>query len=110
MPSGNCKKTFDLERRTAKKNDFLPFSSETSLAWKFVFLCSFLRNFPLTLEKIVFQQATGKRVGLKQKIRGRRGKSWPNVASRQLQSRKKYYKNIETLLAKQIIPSFETGR
>ena len=29
-------------------------------------------------------------------------KSWPNVASKQLQSRKKYNKNIETLLAKQI--------
>ena len=29
-------------------------------------------------------------------------KSWPNVASKQLQSRKKYNKNKKTLLAKQI--------
>ena len=39
--------------------------------------------------------------GAKTKNRGHRVKSWPNVASRQLQSRKNYNKNIETLLAKQ---------
>ena len=42
------------------------------------------------------------RVRLKQKIGGRRVKSWPNVASKKLQSRKKYNKNVKTLLAKQI--------
>ena len=33
-------------------------------------------------------------------------KSWPNVASKQLQSRKKYNKNIETLLSKQFFPPY----
>ena len=43
--------------------------------------------------------------GTEQKFMGShcdRVKSWPNVASRQLQSRKKYNKKVETLLAKQI--------
>ena len=35
------------------------------------------------------------------KIGGRRVKSWPNVASRQLQSRKKVQQKYKTLLAKQ---------
>ena len=33
-------------------------------------------------------------------------KSWPNVASKQLQLRKRYNKNTETLLAKQFFPPY----
>ena len=54
-------------------------------------------------KKFVFQQAMSIKSDAKtKKFGGRRVKSWPNVASKQLQSRKKYNKNIETMLAKQI--------
>ena len=48
-------KTFDLEWRTVqKKNNFLPQCLETSFAWNFLFLCSFLNNYPWTFEKKLF--------------------------------------------------------
>ena len=64
---------------------------KTCSAWKFLFLCSFLNNYPWTFEKkFVFQQALSIKSGGKtKKLGGRRVKSWPNVASRLLQSRKK---------------------
>ena len=50
-------------------------------------------------KKIVFQEAMSIKSWAKtKKIGGRRVKSWPNVASRQLQSRKKVQKNIGTLV------------
>ena len=36
------------------KNNFLPLCLETSLAWKFLFLCSSLKNYPWTFEKNSF--------------------------------------------------------
>ena len=49
-------------------------------------------------KKFVFQQAMSIKGEAKiKKSQGRRVKSWPNVASKQLQSRKKYrkYRDIE---------------
>ena len=43
---------FELERRTVQKYNFLPLRLETYLAWTFLFLCSFLNNYPWTSEKI----------------------------------------------------------
>ena len=59
-------KTFDLEWRTVQKN--LPQCLETSFAWNFLFLCSFLNNYPWTFEKkIVFQQALSLKSGAQTK-------------------------------------------
>ena len=43
-------KKVELERRTVQKKNFLPLCLETSLAWKFLFLCSFFKNYPWTFE------------------------------------------------------------
>ena len=40
---------------------------QTYLAWIFLFLCSFLNNYPWTFEKIVFQQAVSIKSGAKTK-------------------------------------------
>ena len=36
------------------KNNFLPLYLKTCSAWKFLFLCSFLNNYPWTFEKNSF--------------------------------------------------------
>ena len=56
MPSGNCKRTFDLEWRIVQKNNFLLLCLKTCSAWKFLFLCSFLNNYryPWTFERNSF--------------------------------------------------------
>ena len=102
MPSGNCKKTFDLERRTVQKITFCLHD------WKPIWPEHFSSSVPFSIithelsKKIRFSTSyEHKEWGWNKKIRGRRVKSWPNVALSQLQSRKKSTKNIETLLAKQ---------
>ena len=67
------------------------------------------QKLPMNIRKnFDFQLAMSIKSGAKtKKIGGRRVKSWPNVATKQLQSRKKKYnKNIETLFAKQIFSLF----
>ena len=96
--------------KNSAKNNFLPLRLETSLAWKFLFLCSFLKKYPWTFKKIQFSTSYEHKEWAKNKKLGdRRVKSWPNVATKQLQShKKKYNKNIETLLAKQFFPFYLT--
>ena len=76
----------------------------SSLAWKFLFLCSFLKTYPWTLKakRSFFNKLRAQRIGLKQKVRGSQGEKLAKRGIEKLQSRKKYNKNIETLLAKQI--------
>ena len=102
MPTGNCKKMFELERRTAwcKKN-LLPLRLETYLAWTFLFLCSFLNNYPWTLEKFVFQQALSIKSGAKTKNQGVAGWKVGQTWHRDNCSHAKCNKNTETLLAQQ---------
>ena len=60
--------------KDSAKNNFLPPCLETSLAWKFLFLCSFFKNCPWTFEKnSIFNKLWASRVGLKEKIRGSQG-------------------------------------
>ena len=77
--------------KNCKKRFFLP---SPLLPW----------NLPMNFhQKVVFLHLESMPFKIKQRKRGGfRVKSWPNVASKQLQSRKKYNKNIETLLAKRI--------
>ena len=86
-----------------QKNNFLPLRLETYLAWTFLFLYSFLNNYPWTFEKnSFFNKLWIYRVGLKQKIRRSQGEK---LAKRGIKTtavtQKKYNKNIETLLVKQ---------
>ena len=37
--------------KNSAKNNFLPLCLETPFAWKFLFLCSFLKNYPWIFEK-----------------------------------------------------------
>ena len=54
--------------KNSAKNNFLPLCLETSLAWKFLFLCSFLKTYPWTFEKkFDFQQAMSIKSGAKTK-------------------------------------------
>ena len=70
------------------------------LAWKFLFLSSFLNNYQWTFEKIVFQQAMSISSGAKTKHRGSQGEK---LTKRGIETtaveQKKYNKNIQTLLA-----------
>ena len=50
MPNGNCKK-FWFRAQNSVKNNFLLLCLETSLAGKFLFLCSSLKNHPWMFEK-----------------------------------------------------------
>ena len=59
--------------QNSAKNNFLPIWLDTYLAWAFLFLCSFLNNYPWTLKKFVFQQAVSIKNGTKTKIRGSQG-------------------------------------
>ena len=43
-----------VRAQNSAKNNFLPLRLETYLAWTFLFLCSFLNNYPWTSEKISF--------------------------------------------------------
>ena len=102
MPSENCKKMFELERRTVQKITFCLYD------WKPIYPEFFSFSVPFSIithehqKNIRFSTSYEyKEWGYNEKIGGRRVKSWPNVASKQLQSRKKYNKNIETMLAKQ---------
>ena len=52
------------------KNIFLLLWLETYSAWSFLFLCSFLNNYPWTFEKIRFQQAMSIKSGAKTKKLG----------------------------------------
>ena len=54
MSNGNCKKNAWFRAQNSVKNNFLPLCWETSLAWKFLFLCSSLKNYPWTFEKNSF--------------------------------------------------------
>ena len=95
------------------KINFLPLCLETSLAWKFLFLCSSLKNLPMIIrKKFVFQQPMSIPSWTKTKNYGVAGWKVGQTLERNNCSRaKKYNKNTETLLAKQIFPSlFETGR
>ena len=47
-------KKFWFRAQNSVKNDFLLLRLETSLAWKFLFLCSFLKNHPWMFEKNSF--------------------------------------------------------
>ena len=111
MPSENCKNVW-VRAQNSAKNNFLPLWLETFLAWTFLFLCSFLNNYPWTSEKNSFFNILWvQRVGLKQKNWGSQGEK---LAKRGIETtavtQKKYNKNLETLLAKQFFPSlFETG-
>ena len=40
--------------KNSAENNFLALYLETSLAWKILFLCSSLKNYPWTFEKIWF--------------------------------------------------------
>ena len=51
-------------------------------------------------KKFVFQQAMSIKTWVKQTMGGRRVKSWPNVASRQLQSRKKVQQKYKDIACK----------
>ena len=64
--AGTAKK-FWIRVANSAKNNFLPFCLETCLAWKFLFLCSFLNNYPWTFEKFFFQKAIGIKSGAKTK-------------------------------------------
>ena len=54
LPGRKCKKKKKVWAQNSAKNNFLPLCLETSLVWKFIFLCSFLKNYPLTFEKNSF--------------------------------------------------------
>ena len=93
-----------VRAQNSAKNNFLPLRLEAHLAWTFLFLCSFLNNYPWTSDKkFVFQQGMNIKSEAKTKKLGvagwKVGQTWHrNICSHA----KKYNKNIETLLAKQI--------
>ena len=102
----NC--WFRVQNRA--KNNFLHLCLHTYLAWIFLFLCPFLSNYPWTFgKKSFFNKLWAWKVGIKQKIRGCRVKSWPNVAPRQLQSRKKVHQKYTDIACKaKFFPSYLT--
>ena len=104
-------KNVSVRSQNRAKNNFLPLRLETYSDWTFFFLCSFLNNYPWTLEKFVFQQALSIKRGAKTKNQGVAGWKVGQTWHRDNWSHaKKYKKNIQTLLAKQNFPSlFETG-
>ena len=110
--AGNAKKGW-LRAQNNAKNNFLPPCFETDLPWTFFFPYSSLNNNSWTLEKTRFSTSCEHREwGLnKTELGGCRVKSWPNVASKQLQSPKiLQQKKKESLLGKQTFPFlFETG-
>ena len=95
-------KNFWFRVQNRAKTNFLPLCLQTYLAWIFLFLNSFLNNYPWTFEKIVFQQAMSIKRVAKTKNEGSQGEK---LAKRGIETtafmQKKYKKNIETLLAKQ---------
>ena len=63
-----------VRAQNSAKNNFLPRRLETDLAWTFLFLCSFLNDYPWTLEKnLFFNKLWVLGVRLKQKITGSQG-------------------------------------
>ena len=91
MPNGNCKKIW-FGAQNSVKNNFLLLRLETSLAWKISLSLFLSPKSPMNVrKKFVFQQAMGitSWAKLNKKLGGRRVKSWPNVATKQLQSCKK---------------------
>ena len=98
--------------KNSAKNNFLPLCLETSFAWKFLFLCSFLKKWlPMNIrKKFDFQQAMSIKSGAKTKKN--RGSQGEKLAKRGNETtavaQKKYNKNIETLLAKQFFPFYST--
>ena len=90
MPGRKCKNMFRLERKTVQKINF-PLH-----VWKPIYLevCSFPVPFSITThehskKKTRFSTICEHREwGLNKTLGGCRVKSWPNVASKQLQSRK----------------------
>ena len=103
MPSENCKNVW-VRAQNSAKNNFLPLRLETYLGWTFLFLCSFLNNYPWTLileKNSFFQQAMS--IKSEAKTKGAAGWKVGQTWHRNNCSHaKKYNKSIETLLAKQI--------
>ena len=91
-----------LRAQNSAKNNVLPLWLETYLAWTFLFLCSFLNNYPWTFEKKSFFNQLYKKWAENKKKLGVAGWKvgqtwhWDNCSHT-----KKYNKNTEKLLAKQ---------
>ena len=102
LPNGNCKKNIWFGAQNSVKNNFLLLCLETSLAWNF--------SVSVPLSKITHEHSKKNRFStsyehnelLKQKIRGRRVKSWPNVLTKQLQSCKKVQQKYRDIACKAI--------
>ena len=103
MPSGNCKNR-RVRAQNSAKNNFLPLRLKTYLAWTFLFLYSFLNNYPWTFEKNSFFNKLWICIksGAKTKNQGfagwKVGQTWHQD---NCSHAKKYNKNIKTLLVKQ---------
>ena len=112
MPSGNCKRTFDLEWRTVQKITFCLY------VWKPVQPENFSFSVPFSIithehsKKVRFSTSyEHKEGGSNKKLGGRMVKSWPNVASRHLQWRKKVQEKVRDIAwkAKNFPSLLETG-
>ena len=107
-------KHFRFRVQNRARNDFLPLCLQTYSAKAFLLLCSFFNNYPWTFEKNSFSTiCEHKNINslAKSKVRGLKGENWPNVASRQLRSRKKRTTKIKRhCLQSKIFPSLsDTG-
>ena len=92
--------------KNSAKNNFLPLSIGNLFSLNISLSLFLSQKLPMNVrKKFDFQQAMSIKSGAKtNNLGGRWVQSWPNVATKQLLSRTKYNKNIETLLAKQIFP------